>query len=249
MRGQHSRSGCSSARLPCRGGHGRPPLCPSDEDVARKARRAEAHRAQPHRTTTPTAGLGFRGRWTTGTGANPRPPSRTRTRAPPPARAAKSSGLALGRRRESRVRRQEPRIARAAGKTAWARSGRDCLGREPGEIRNYDVECLGDVLRSWRGSRGALRLRLPGRARRLGGLAVDVVAAWYPEQHRLAAVASVPPGLATGRGSRRVPAASQLVNATRMCDAGEASPRTRAVAQGRLRCSSSGARRMYRGSC
>ena len=71
-----------------------------------------------------------------------------------------------------------------------------------------------------------------------------------PSNIVLADVASVPPGLATGRGSRRVPAASQLVNATRMCDAGEASPRIRASAQGRrLRSSSSGARRMYRGSC
>ena len=89
-------------------------------------------------------------------------------------------------------------------------------------------------LRSWRGTRGAPRGSFcPAGPALLAGWPSTSSPFGIPSNIVLADLVSVPPGLAKGRGSRRAPAASQLVNANRMCDAGDASRRTRAAAQGR----------------
>ena len=155
----------------------------------------------------------------------------------------------------ARRRVAHARIRAEAGPSDRSLTARD--GRRRGRSRSWRDpglrgRALGDLVRSWRGTRGAPRgssVR-PGQIFRAGwpstswplGIPSDVV---------VTGVASVAPALATGRERRRAPPRpSSLANASRMCDAGDVSPTTRAVAQGRrLRSPSSGARRRHRGSC
>jgi hypothetical protein len=94
-----------------RGGHGRPPLCPSDRRCRAESGRAEATERKPTGTTFPTITLGILSFHNTEAGRPRRASVKTApTHARPAPRAQTIVGSALRTRRAPRTRHGEPEL-------------------------------------------------------------------------------------------------------------------------------------------